>query len=99
MTNTYAGQLSTASAPEMTLRDYWAVIVRRKWLVLLGVGATVLAAMLMVARQTPVYEAEAQMLVRSLPGDSVFQTQSVNAANAARLIETEIQIQIGRAHV
>ena len=76
----------------MTLRDYWAVIVRRKWLVLLGVGATVLAAMLMVAQQTPVYEAEAQMLVRSLPGDSVFQTQSVNAANAARLIETEIQI-------
>ena len=39
MTNTYAGQMPTASAPEMTLRDYWAIIVRRKWLVLLGVGA------------------------------------------------------------
>ncbi|MFM7684949.1 MAG: polysaccharide biosynthesis tyrosine autokinase [Actinomycetota bacterium] len=77
---------------EMTLRDYWQVVLRRKWLVLLGVVATVGGAMAMVAQQTPVYEAEAQMLVRSLPGDSVFQTQSVSAANAARLIETEIQV-------
>ena len=91
MTNAYAAQPLSLGTPEMTLRDYWAVVVRRKWLVLLGVGATVLAAMLMVAQQTPVYEAESQMLVRALPGDSVFQTQSVNAANAARL-EEELRV-------
>lgn len=77
---------------QMTLRDYWQVVVRRRWLVLAGVVATLAAALIMVAAQTPVYEAEAQLLVRSLPGDSVFQAQSASAANAARLIETEIRV-------
>ena len=90
--HTTARNTAALGSQEMTLRDYWQVVLRRKWLVLLGVVATVGGAMAMVAQQTPVYEAEAQMLVRALPGDSVFQTQSVNAANAARLIETEIQV-------
>lgn len=90
--HTNTGNSAALGSQEMTLRDYWQVVRRRKWLVLLGVVATVGGAMVMVAQQSPVYEAEAQMLVRSLPGDSVFQTQSVSAANAARLIETEIQV-------
>ncbi|MBU6355066.1 MAG: hypothetical protein KGQ81_08900, partial [Cyanobacteria bacterium REEB498] len=90
--HTTARNTAALGSQEMTLRDYWQVVLRRKWLVLLGVVATVGGAMAMVAQQSPAYEAEAQMLVRSLPGDSVFQTQTVSAANAARLIETEIQV-------
>ncbi len=79
-------------APEMTMRDYWHVVVQRKWLVLLCMLVTVGAAMGMVALQKPIYEGDAQMLVRALPGDSVFGSTANNQSNAARLIETEIRI-------
>ena len=77
---------------ELTLRDYWRVIVRRRWLIVLGVVVTVVGAMGMVAVQTPIYEAEAQMLVRALPGDVVFSNQNQTGSNAERFIQTEIQV-------
>ena len=72
--------------------DYWHVVLRRKWLLVTAVVVTVLASMLMVARQEKVYEGEAQMLVRSSNGDNVFSNQQQSAQNAARLIDTEIRV-------
>lgn len=72
--------------------DYWHVVLRRRWLLVTAVVVTVLAAMLMVARQEKVYEGEAQMLVRSSNGDNVFSNQQQSAQNAARLIDTEIRV-------
>jgi uncharacterized protein involved in exopolysaccharide biosynthesis len=41
--------------PEMTMRDYWRVVVRRKWLVVLAVVVTMAGAGAMVAVQKKIY--------------------------------------------
>ncbi len=87
-----SGRAVFDDAPEMTMRDYWRVIVRRKWLIALAVIVTLGGAMFMVSQQKKIYEADAQMLVRALPGDSVFSSQQQSTANAARNIETEIRV-------
>jgi non-specific protein-tyrosine kinase len=81
--------------PEMTMRDYWRVVVRRKWLVVLAVVVTVAGAGAMVAVQKKIYAGEAQMIVRALPSDSVFGSSTNNASNAARNIDTEIRVMEG----
>ena len=87
-----SGQVYYGDVPEMTMRDYWQVVVRRKWLVVLAVVVTLGGAAATVAVQKNVYEGDAQMLVRALPGDNVFGSQTVNQSNAARTIETEIRV-------
>ncbi len=86
------GRTAFDDAPEMTMRDYWHVVLRRKWLLVTAVAVTVLAAMFMVSQQSKVYEGEAQMLVRNSNGDNVFTNQQQGAQNAARLIDTEIRV-------
>ena len=86
------GRTAFDDAPEMTMRDYWHVVLRRKWLLVAAVAVTVLSAMFMVAQQSKVYEGEAQMLVRNSNGDNVFTNQQQGAQNAARLIDTEIRV-------
>ena len=91
MINTIA-QRGFDDAPEMTMRDYWQVVVRRRGLIILAVVVTVAGAMGMVSLQKKIYEGEAQMLVRSANGDNVFDSNQQSAQNAARLIETEIRV-------
>lgn len=82
--------------PEMSMRDYWHVVMRRKWLIVLALVATVGSSMALVVLQKPIYEAEAQVLVRSLSSESVFNTQTVNNNNAVRFIDTEIRVLEGQ---
>ena len=82
--------------PEMSMRDYWHGVMRRKWLIVLALLATVGSSMALVVMQKPIYEAEAQVLVRSLSSESVFNTQTVNNSNAVRFIETEIRVLEGQ---
>lgn len=77
---------------ELTLSDYWRVVRRRKWVVLAGVGACVVGALVMTVRQAPVYEAEARMAVRSLPGGSVFGSDYLGNVDPKRTIATEIEV-------
>jgi tyrosine-protein kinase len=46
-----------------TLRDYLAVVRRRKWVILLAVVATPLAAVALAMRQEPMYAASAEVLL------------------------------------
>jgi uncharacterized protein involved in exopolysaccharide biosynthesis len=46
-----------------TLRDYLAVVRRRKWVILLAVLATPLAAVALAMRQEPMYAASAEVLL------------------------------------
>ncbi|MEJ7801461.1 MAG: Wzz/FepE/Etk N-terminal domain-containing protein, partial [Ilumatobacter sp.] len=80
-------------ADEMTLRDYLAVVRRRWWLVLVAVALTAGISLAVSASQTPIYEAEAQMLVASRTNDTVFDRgDQLGAGDATRAIETEIQV-------
>ncbi|QQS26029.1 MAG: polysaccharide biosynthesis tyrosine autokinase [Actinomycetota bacterium] len=77
---------------ERTLRDYWYEVLRRKWLVVAAVLAALLGAGVLVFLQDPIYRAEAQMLVRAMPSDTVFNNQTISAQSAERLLQTEIQV-------
>lgn len=84
--------MSDVTEPGLTLRDVGGILTRRKWLVLVAVISCVGAALAMVFLQAPVYRAEAQMLVRAQPGESVFISQAQSASGAERAVQTEIQL-------
>ena len=77
---------------DLSLRDYWHVILRRRWLVVVAVAACAGAALVMTALQTPVYEAQARMAVRTLPGDSIFGSDYLGYVDPERAIATEIEV-------
>lgn len=81
----------------VTLRDYWRVIVRRKWIVATAVSMALCASVLMSALQEPIYEGEAQMLLEPRSGNAVFQqSQELAVQNLDRAIQTEIQVLEGQ---
>lgn len=75
----------------MSMRDYWRVLVRRKWLVLVPPLLAVVAALGTALLQEPIYESEAQMLVELNTTDSVFQS---SAAPTPQVMERAIATQI-----
>ncbi len=80
-------------ATEMTVRDYLAVIRRRWWLVAMATIIATGVALGLSAAQTPVYEAEAQMLVDTRSTDSLFDSgNDLRTSDAARAVQTEIQV-------
>lgn len=81
-----------SESSELELRDYLRVLQRRKWTVFfaaLVVVATALAASLL---QTPVYQGTAQILLQSRSTESLFNPNTGQRTDPARLIQTEIQI-------
>ena len=83
--------MSEAERPEMTLRDYWRVVARRKWIVLAGIVAAVVPAVVLSVLQDPQYRAEAEIIIRTSRGDSVFGT-STQTNNPDRIIQNEISV-------
>jgi polysaccharide biosynthesis transport protein len=83
--------MSVGERPEMTLRDYWRVMIRRSWIVIAAIIATAAPAIALSSRQTPIYQADADMLIRILPGESVFGSGQQNI-NPDRLVQNEISV-------
>lgn len=77
---------------EMTLRDYAAVIARRKWIVVLPVIAAVIGAIGLASLQDPIYEADAQMLVKTRAATTVFNNNTAQVGDPVRAIQNEIQV-------
>lgn len=84
--------MSDIERPEMTLRDYWRVLMRRKFVVIVGMLAVAIPAVTLSLAQTPIYQAEAQMIVQSLPGDSVFGSAYLGYIDPDRVVQNEIQV-------
>lgn len=82
--------MSYSERTEMTLRDYWRVVLRRKWIVIVAIVATVAPAVALSMMQEPVYEASADMLI--LPGSSVFGSEQQTANNPDRLVQNQISV-------
>lgn len=82
---------------ELSLRDYWRVVVGRKWIVVAAVMLALLGSLIVSLLQEPIYEAEAQMLVEPRSGEAVFQQDpTLNVQNLDRAIQTEIQVLEGQ---
>ena len=88
--------MSVGERPKMTLRDYWRVIIRRSWIVIAAIIATTAPAVALSLRQDPIYEARADMLIRALPGESVFGSGQ-QTINPDRLVQNEISVLEGAA--
>jgi succinoglycan biosynthesis transport protein ExoP len=80
---------------EMTLRDYSAVVVQRKWVVIAAVLIAVAVAVVSSALQTPIYSADTEILVQPRGQDGLFEDRIVNLNE--RAIQTEIQVIEGGA--
>jgi capsular exopolysaccharide synthesis family protein len=78
---------------EMTLRDYAAVVWRRKWLVILPMLLTGLVAAALTLAQTPMYRASADVLVRLPP--TANSLGSTGAVMSPRLVENEFETASG----
>ena len=83
--------MSVGERPEMTLRDYWRVIIRRSWIVIAAIIATAAPAIALSLRQSSIYEADADMLIRISPGESVFGSGQ-QTINPDRLVQNEISV-------
>lgn len=73
------------------LLDYWQLLRRRKWFILLAMLSTTTPAVALTLVQSPVYVAEAQMLLQSKPGESLFGTDVV-LADSDRFVANEVRV-------
>lgn len=84
--------MTEAERPEMTLRDYWRVVMRRKLIVAAGVLAAVLPAVALSLLQDPQYRATAEVIIRTSNTGSVFNTGSQTNRDPDRVIQNEISV-------
>lgn len=80
---------------EMTLRDYAAVVVRRKWIVIAATLIATIIAVVFSALQTPIYSASSEVLIQPRGQDGLFDDAVANLND--RAIQTEIQVLQGQA--
>jgi uncharacterized protein involved in exopolysaccharide biosynthesis len=84
--------MTSPTLAEVSLRDYWKVLLRRRWVVLLAALATVGPAVALVLMQAPVYQATAQMLLQDAAAGGLFGATVQEGGNAERSIQNEIQV-------
>jgi capsular exopolysaccharide synthesis family protein len=70
------------SAPSLHLRDYWHVVLRRRWLALLVLAVIVAAGAARVLLVTPRYRATAQLLIEQKAPDVLDFEKNPRAAEA-----------------
>src|SRR5277367_3765196 len=56
-------ELYGVPAREHSLGDYWRILQKRKWTVLVAVFVVVTSAAMMTIRMTPIYEAKTKLLI------------------------------------
>lgn len=84
-----------SGAPDQSggeLRDYLAVLRRRKGLVVLAAFVVVVTALVASLLQTEVYEGRADVLLQSRRGETLFDPTSGRVVSPTRTIDTEIQV-------
>ena len=83
--------MSVGERPRMTLRDYWRVLIRRSWIVIVAIIATTAPAIALSMRQASIYRARADMLIGAAPGGTVFGSGQ-QTINSDRQIQNEISV-------
>lgn len=82
---------------ELELRDYLAVLRRRKLIIILTTIAVVLVALAYSLLQTPVYRASAEVLLDERASDAILNPdQQTNSADRQSRVQTEIEVMRSR---
>ncbi len=84
--------LNQQNASELELRDYLAVLKHRKLIVLLTVGISVAAALLVSYIQEPVYAASSRLLLQPKQSESPFDANTGVRADPTRALLTAIEV-------
>jgi len=84
-------EMNDFAAPQMSLRDYLAVIRRRQWVLIVMLVVAVAATVISTLLQTPMYRASADILVRQSAGLSGGSQAAAtpSLANEVRLAESQ----------
>lgn len=82
------GGVAFSEPQEMTLRDYIAVVKRRKWFVIVPAVLATAIALALSLSQTPRYRAEADVLVKRPP--TATQVGVAEQAMTARELQNEL---------
>jgi len=77
---------------ELELRDYLRVLRRRKLIVVATLVVVVAAAVISSLVQTPVYAAQARLLLQARSTESLFNSQTGQRNDPERLVQTEIEV-------
>ncbi len=78
--------------PEQDLRDYLGVLRRRRGVIVVAVLVVVASALGTSFLQTPVYQAEAEVLLQPKATESLFDPQTGQRNDPTRTVQTEIQV-------
>jgi len=84
-----------STTPEHSLSDYWRILQKRKWTVIVSVVIVVITAALISVRTTPIYDAMTRILIsqqRSNPLNFKESNASPEDDYQQRDIETEVKI-------
>ncbi len=79
-------------ASQLELRDYLQVLRRRRSVVAIAVLIVVASTMTASFLQTPVYQAEAEILLQPRSTESIFDAQTGQRRDPERAVQTEIQV-------
>jgi exopolysaccharide transport family protein len=88
-------ELYAKPVPEPTLRDYWRLLIKRKWTILVCALLLVTLAGLVSLRITPIYEATARVSVSGQSQNFLNfsdKMQSSDASNEQFSIDTQVKI-------
>lgn len=83
---------SSGVYPQLTLRDYWRVIFRHKWVVFISVLVVAITVYFGLQMRTPVYKATVKMLVSSVKETQAPYSRDIAgySQNEAALTQSEI---------
>lgn len=85
-----------ASESEIGLREYWQILIRRRWWFVSSFLSVLLVATIYTFAQTPIYEATAKLIVQTGTSSSNAQSGDVlgelTGMARARTIETQIEL-------
>jgi len=84
--------MADVERPEMTLRDYWRVVIRRKWLIVAAMVATVVPAVALTALQDPLYESSGDVLIDTSSKTTIFGSGSGAYVDPDRAIQNQISL-------
>jgi polysaccharide biosynthesis transport protein len=80
------------SASGFDLRSYLSILRRRKWIVVVTVLVAVAASLVASFLQTPIYEAESQIVIQTRSTADPFDQQALSSGDAEREAATAIEV-------
>ena len=84
--------MADVERPEMTLRDYWGVAWRRKWVIVAAIITTVAPAVVLSSMQPPVYVSSGDVLIDTSSRDTIFGSGAGGYIDPDRVLQNQISL-------